>query len=336
MNASLPQGFNATPKARCLVNPERRLSYKALLYVIPSAAGLAGGVFRLCNSFMVPVVGGRNVVYFTSILLAIPCAWMAIALSSPDTGYLQVTIAAMMSGVGGGSFASSMNNISPFFPKRQQGYGLGMNGGLGNLGVSLCQFVLPVLFAASANVGGYSISFGGWFLCPLCLVGALIAFLWMNNMPKRVHAIPDNFFEMFFRYISLQGPAYIASLVGIVVLYATRSMSIFTHWVAKLVRIFLLILIVCTIEHAFIWFLAPGPVKESLRKQVLIFKDKHTCAHVHVSNSPRGAHQSAWSGVVLTWRCAPMQVLDDLSVHHDLRLVHRLLQRLPQAHPRSF
>ena len=61
---------------------------------------------------------GRNVVFFTSILLAIPCIWMALALSDGGTSYLQVIIAAGFSGVGGGAFASSMANITPFSPKR--------------------------------------------------------------------------------------------------------------------------------------------------------------------------------------------------------------------------
>ena len=226
-----------------------------------------------------PCYGRRNVVYFTSLLLAVPCVWMAIALGSPDVDYLQITIAAMFSGVGGGSFASSMGNISPFFPKRQQGYGLGMNGGLGNLGVSLCQLFLPILFIsgeAHNQVGGYWISNGGWFLFPICVASAIAAFLFMNNMPKGTHPVPDNFLVMFGRYCSLQGPAYIASLIGIVTLYATRSNPAFVHPVAKIFRIIFLILIVCIIEHAFIWFLSPAAAKVTLSKQIVMFKDKHT------------------------------------------------------------
>merc|ERR1719460_3005713 len=100
---------------------------------------------------------------------------MALALSNPNVAYLQITIAAMTSGVGGGAFASSMANISPFFPKRQQGYGLGMNGGLGNLGVSLCQLFLPILFVTGTGdgIGGTFISNGGWFLFPICIASAL-------------------------------------------------------------------------------------------------------------------------------------------------------------------
>ena len=71
----------------------------------------------------------------------------------------------MFSGVGGGAFASSMANISPFYQKKHQGYALGMNGGLGNLGVSLCQLILPLLFVhgdAASMIGGTMISNGGW------------------------------------------------------------------------------------------------------------------------------------------------------------------------------
>ena len=263
----------------CPVDTERKLSYRELLFVVPSAAGLAGGVFRLPNSFMTPIVGGRNMVYFTSILLSIPCAWAAIALANKDVAYLQLTIAALFSGVGGGAFASSMANISPFFPKRQQGYGLGMNGGLGNLGVSVCQLILPLLFmhgTASSALGGTHISNGGWFLFPLCLASSLAAFLFMNNMPKSVHAVPDNFFEMLGRFVALEGPAYIASLVGVVVLYATRSNPAFVQPAAKIARVIILILIVCILEHLFIWFLAPAAAKVNLRSQVKIFRNKHT------------------------------------------------------------
>ena len=70
----------------------------------------------------------------TSIGLAIPCLWAGIALMSADVYAIVIVFAAMMSGVGGGAFASSMANINPFYPRRRAGYALGMNGGLGNLG----------------------------------------------------------------------------------------------------------------------------------------------------------------------------------------------------------
>merc|ERR1719201_2571804 len=89
----------------CAVSGDRKKQYKSVTYVIGATAGLSGGIFRLPNSFIVPLVGGRNVVYFPSILLANPCVWAAIALSNPNVSAIMVVLAAMFSGVGGGSFA---------------------------------------------------------------------------------------------------------------------------------------------------------------------------------------------------------------------------------------
>ena len=80
----------------------------------------------------------------TSILLCIPMIIAAIGLQNPNCPFNVLILAALLSGVGGGSFASSMSNINFFYPRTKQGYALGMNGGLGNLGVSLSQLVAPV------------------------------------------------------------------------------------------------------------------------------------------------------------------------------------------------
>ena len=59
-----------------------------------------------------------------------------------------MVLLALLCGLGGGNFASSMANISFFFPKAQKGYALGMNAGLGNLGVSIVQLVVPLVITA--------------------------------------------------------------------------------------------------------------------------------------------------------------------------------------------
>jgi len=260
----------------CAVSSKRKTQYKSVMYVISATAGLSGGIFRLPNSFIVPLVGGRNVVYFTSILLAIPCAWAAIALSSAHVPAILIVLAAMFSGVGGGAFASSMANINPFFPRRRAGYALGMNGGLGNLGVSLCQLLLGnVLMAygpSDTAMGGTWVPNGGWFLFPFCVLFAFIAFMWMNNMPKSVHDAPDSFFAYFGRYASLQGPAYIASLVGVGIIYASRNNTEPSEAIPITIAT---ILCVCLLEHVFIWFLSTPAAKPKLREQIVIFKDKH-------------------------------------------------------------
>ncbi|MEH7308950.1 hypothetical protein [Neobacillus drentensis] len=74
-------------------------------------------------------------------------------MQNPNTPYMTM---ATVAGLGGGNFASSMAAMGPFFPKAKQGSALGINGGLGNLGVSLAQFLIPLvitfpLFGASAE-----------------------------------------------------------------------------------------------------------------------------------------------------------------------------------------
>merc|ERR1719238_583831 len=95
----------------------------------------------------------------------------------------------------------------------------------------------------------------------------------MNNMPRSVHAVPESWFEMFFRYVSLQGPAYIASAIGVAIIYSARNSTKPEESIPITIAI---ILAACIIEHIFIWFLSPAAAKPGLRTQVVMFKDKHT------------------------------------------------------------
>ena len=64
------------------------------------------------------------------------------------TAYPTMLILALLCGLGGGNFSSSMANISFFFPKERKGSALGVNAGLGNLGVSVVQFLSPLVVTA--------------------------------------------------------------------------------------------------------------------------------------------------------------------------------------------
>ena len=66
----------------------------------------------------------------------------------PTTSYPTFVVLALLCGFGGGNFASSMANINFFFPKDAKGTALGLNAGLGNLGVSVVQFVVPLVITA--------------------------------------------------------------------------------------------------------------------------------------------------------------------------------------------
>ncbi|MDP7345319.1 MAG: NarK/NasA family nitrate transporter, partial [Alphaproteobacteria bacterium] len=131
-------------------NPYGGDAYRGLLFTLPAVAGLAGATLRVPNSFMVAICGGRNVKFMTTTLLLLPAIGAGIALQNPDTPFIVFVILSALAGVGGGAFASSMSNISFFFPKKMQGLSLGLNAGIGNLGVSLMQFLLPWIITFQA------------------------------------------------------------------------------------------------------------------------------------------------------------------------------------------
>jgi NNP family nitrate/nitrite transporter-like MFS transporter len=126
---------------------------KSELFTLMAIAGLTGATLRIPSTFFIRLAGGRNTIFFTTLLLIIPAAGAGFALQDPNTPLWQFQILAFLSGIGGGNFASSMSNISFFFPKKVQGYSLGMNAGLGNFGVTTMQILVP-LFMTFGIFGG--------------------------------------------------------------------------------------------------------------------------------------------------------------------------------------
>ncbi len=120
----------------------------AELFWLASLPGLCGATLRIFYSFMVPIFGGRRWTAISTALLLLPTIGIGIAVQNPATPYSSFVILALLCGFGGGNFASSMANINFFFPKAQKGIALGLNAGLGNLGVSVVQFVVPLVITA--------------------------------------------------------------------------------------------------------------------------------------------------------------------------------------------
>jgi NNP family nitrate/nitrite transporter-like MFS transporter len=118
---------------------------KSELFTLAAIAGLTGATLRIPSTFFIRIAGGRNTIFFTTALLMIPAVGAGYYLQDPTTPLWKFQILAFLSGIGGGNFASSMSNISFFFPKKVQGYALGMNAGLGNFGVTTMQIVIPLV-----------------------------------------------------------------------------------------------------------------------------------------------------------------------------------------------
>ena len=106
---------------------------------------LSGATLRIFYSFLVPVFGGRRWTAISTATLLLPAIGIGYAVQDPNTSYPTMMLLALLCGLGGGNFSSSMSNINFFFPKAQKGYALGMNAGLGNLGVSAMQFIVPIV-----------------------------------------------------------------------------------------------------------------------------------------------------------------------------------------------
>jgi NNP family nitrate/nitrite transporter-like MFS transporter len=124
------------------------------LFTLAAIAGLTGATLRIPSTFFIRIAGGRNTIFFTTALLMIPAAGAGLALRNPDTPLWVYQVLAALSGLGGGNFASSMSNISFFFPKRVQGTSLGLNAGLGNFGVTTMQILVPLVMTAGLRDRG--------------------------------------------------------------------------------------------------------------------------------------------------------------------------------------
>jgi len=132
-------GFNFTPNQ---------------LFWLAAMPGLAGGTLRIVHTFLLPTFGTRHIVTVATLLKLIPCVGIGFAVMDPNTPYWVFLVLAFTAGFGGGDFSSFMPSTSVFFPKRLQGTALGIQAGLGNFGVSLTQFLTPLVI--SIGVAGSS------------------------------------------------------------------------------------------------------------------------------------------------------------------------------------
>jgi NNP family nitrate/nitrite transporter-like MFS transporter len=156
---------------------------------------------------MVPVFGGRLWTALSTLSLLIPALGIGYAVQNPGTPYIVFAVLALLAGLGGGNFASSMSNISFFFPRAEKGNALALNAGFGNLGVSVVQFVVPMvitvgLFGALGGAPATVAAAGGatkhiwlqnaaFFWAPFIIIAALAAWLGMNDIASAKASFAD-------------------------------------------------------------------------------------------------------------------------------------------------
>ncbi|WP_218222059.1 MFS transporter [Nesterenkonia sp. Act20] len=144
---------------------------------------LVGATLRIPYSFMVAMVGGRNWTIISALLLLIPTVAMTLTLGNPETPLWALFAIAAAAGFGGGNFASSMANITYFYPAREKGAALGLNAAGGNLGVAVAQFTVPIVVTAFAfGTLQPNLPAAGLFWIPFILLAAWGAKTYMHNL----------------------------------------------------------------------------------------------------------------------------------------------------------
>ncbi|BFM24383.1 MFS transporter [Microbacterium sp. che218] len=157
-----------------------QLSTGEIFWLI-SMPSLVGATLRIPYTFMVPRFGGRNWTIVSAGLLLIPSIGLAIAVSNPATPFGVLLLIAALAGFGGGNFASSMSNITFFYPAAQKGWALGLNAAGGNLGASVAQFVVPIVITVGA-AATLNLPLAGLIWVPLILVAMVGAYFRMDNL----------------------------------------------------------------------------------------------------------------------------------------------------------
>jgi NNP family nitrate/nitrite transporter-like MFS transporter len=261
------------------------------LFTLTAIAGIAGATMRIPASFFIRLAGGRNTIFLTTAMLLAPAIGTGIALQHKDWPLWVFQLMALWSGVGGGNFASSMSNISTFFPKRLQGTALGINAGIGNFGVTTMQIVIPLVMTVGifGALGGESMTLtkdSGWifgkiaagtptwiqnagFAWVLSLVPlAILCWFGMNNL-KTVSPATGNPIVAFAKITYLYTLAFIPAVLGLwLYLPKPTGVGLISMWVAIPLDVISALLVMR--------LAAFGEMKEGIRKQFAIFRNKHT------------------------------------------------------------
>ena len=264
---------------------------KSELFTLMAIAGLTGATLRIPSSFFIRLCGGRNTIVFTTALLMLPAIGTGLALQDKNTPLWVFQGLALLSGFGGGNFASSMSNISFFFPKKQQGLALGLNAGLGNFGVTSMQIIVPLVMTfglfggepmilqntSGTLIGKIAAGSETWiqnagfvwllFLIPLAIIG----WFGMNNI-KAEHVSPTigNPIGAISKIIMMLLIGFITATFGLWLMLPESANGSGFGVPKELVLVLVVVLTVYGLK------MIPGEINKSLTRQYKIFENRHT------------------------------------------------------------
>lgn len=263
------------------------------LFTLAAIAGLSGATLRIPSSFMIRIAGGRNTLFLTTSLLMVPAVGIGIFMQDKNTPLWIFQLLALLTGFGGGNFASSMSNISFFFPKKVQGTSLGLNAGLGNFGVTTMQILVPLVmtFALLGPLSGPSMTLvktsgtligkipagteawiqnGGFVWLFLLIPLAFASWFGMNNIvTEKVSPNIGNPLVCFFKIIYLLVIGLIMSVIGLYLLLPPPTgIGLLSKWIVIPGILFFTLM--------GMRYLTPATIRASLARQFKIFGNKHT------------------------------------------------------------
>jgi len=265
---------------------------KPHLFTLMAIAGLTGATLRIPSTFFIRIAGGKNTLFWTTAMLMIPSILAFILLQSKDTPLFYFQICAFLSGFGGGNFASSMSNISFFFPKKVQGTSLGLNAGLGNFGVTTMQILIPLvmtfkLLGPLSGSGMTLINTSGtligkipagsttyihhagivwmFWLIPLAVAG------WFGFNNIRTPAVSPHIsgtFGSLGKIVFLLCIGFVTAGIGLYCLLPPPFGFGINKWIVVIGVIISTVLLMR--------YISPGELKENLKRQYKIFNNSHT------------------------------------------------------------
>lgn len=168
-------------------------------FLLVSIPPLVGALMRLIYSWIWSWVGGGLWLGLSTLLLLLPAWGVGRVVQDISSPFWQLLLVAGLCGIGGGASASHLSNTSFFFPKSEKGLAMGLNAGLGNLGVSVAQLLIPLcilypLFGARAGEPqvwgrGGEVHFvwlqnAAYIWLPLVVLIALACLLYAHDLPK--------------------------------------------------------------------------------------------------------------------------------------------------------
>lgn len=139
---------------------------------------LTGSLIRLPLGMWTDKLGGR-LVFFVLMLATVVPIW----LIGYATAYWHFLLLALFVGVAGGSFSVGIAYVARWFPKKRQGFAMGIFGA-GNSGAALTKFVAPTLVVAY-----------GWQAVPHVYAVAMLLMailFWIFTYTDTAHHVPSH------------------------------------------------------------------------------------------------------------------------------------------------